>query len=262
MSTELEVKSSVFDQLRESYPQHAGDDYQKTFLPQIRFKAKAVLDDNDVVVTKAGTFVNVIRDEEKNADGKYEYTEEAIGTSLKDVSVVFERYRLSFYDAPDNSYISSPLFDDKDNEVVKLFGGGKEIASGTVKELQEPYMVEENGKRRSALKLQKVLYVVVDGVLHEMALSVGNGFAWSNFKRTCEVSLVKFTIDSKKTEYGGNKYNEMTFTVGDYLTEEEALANLKLIQDIKASIAAEKAYYGQVTATAPAMTALPDGDDF
>lgn len=262
MSTELEVKSDVFDQLRAAYPQHAGDDYQKTFLPQIRFKAKAVLDDDDKVITKAGTFVNVVRSEDKNADGKNEYVEDVIGTALKDVSVVYERYRLSFYDAGNNAYISSPLFDDKENEVVKLFGGGKEVASGTVKELQAPYMVEDNGKKKCTLKLQKVLYIVVDGVLHEMVLSVGNGFAWSNFKRTCEVSLIKFSIDSKKTEFGGNKYNEMVFTAGEYLTEEEALANLKLVQDIRQGIAAEKAYYGQVTATAPAMTALPDGDDF
>jgi hypothetical protein len=262
MNNELEVKSSVFDQLRASYPQHAEDNYQKNYLPQIRFKAKAVLDDNDVVVTKAGTFVNVVRSEDKNAEGKNEYVEEVIGSKLENVSNVFERYKLSFYDGVNNTYVASPLFDDKEQEVVKLFSGGKEIASGTAKELQELYMVEKDGKKKSELKLHKVLYIVVDGVLHEMALSVGNGYAWAEFKRNCQVALIKFTIDSKKTEFGGNKYNEMVFTAGEYLTEEEALANLKLIQDIKTGIAAEKAYFGQVTATAPAMTVIPVGDDF
>lgn len=260
MSKELEITGgSALDKLRASYPQHAEDNYVKNSLPQIRFKAKAVLDDDDKVVTKAGTFVSVVRSEEK-VDDKYEYTEEPIGTDIT-VDVLYERYKLNYYNAGDNAYVSSPVFDQKD-EVVKLFSGGKEIASGTVAELQGQYLVEKDGKKKSELQLLKVLYVLYNDEVHEMTLSLGNGFSWRKYKQETMVPLVHTKITSKKTEHGGNKYNAMTFTAGEYLTEEEAVRNLEVVEDIKKGIKEEKAFYGQATAEQQAMTALPDGEDF
>jgi len=260
MSKEIQIAGgSALEALKASYPQHAEDNYVKNNLPQIRFKAKAVLDDEDKVVTKAGTFVTVARSEEK-VDDKYEYTEVPVGTDLV-VDVLYERYKLNFYNSSDNAYVSSPVFDSKD-EVVKLFSGGKEIASGTVAELQAPYMVEKDGKKKSELQLLKVLYVLYNGAVHEMTLSFSNGFIFRKYKQETMVPVVHTKISSKKTEHGGNKYNEMVFTAGDYLTEEEAVKNLEIVENIKKGIADEKAYYGQVAIEQQAMTALPSGDDF
>jgi hypothetical protein len=261
MSKELEIAGgSAIDKLRASYPQHAEDNYTKNVLPQIRFKAKAVLDDDDKVVTKAGTFVRVVRSEEKNADDKYEYTETPIGTDIT-VDVLYERYKLNYYNAGDNTYVSSPVFDQKE-EITKLFSSGKEIASGTVAELQGQYLVEKDGKKKSELQLLKVLYVLYEGEVHEMTLSLGNGFAWRKYKQETMVPLVHTKIASKKTEHGGNKYNAMTFTAGEYLTEEEAKNNLEIVEDIKKGIEEEKAFFGQQVVEQQAMTALPEGDDF
>lgn len=260
MSQELEIAGgSALDKLQASYPQHTEDNYVKNNLPQIRFKAKAVLDDDDKVVTKAGAFVSVVRSGEK-VDDKYEYTESVIGTDIT-VDVLYERYKLNYYNAGDNAYVSSPVFDQKD-EVVKLFSGGKEIASGTVAELQAQYLVEKDGKKKSDLQLLKVLYVLMNDEVHEMTLSLGNGYAWRKYKQETMVPLVHTKITSKKTEHGGNKYNAMTFTAGEYLTEEEAVRNLAVVEDIQKGIKEEKAFYGQATAEQQAMTALPDGEDF
>jgi hypothetical protein len=261
MSKEIQIsEGSALEALKNAYPQHAEDDFIKTILPQIRFKAKAVLDDKEEkVVIKAGTFMLVTRSEEK-VDDKYEYIETPVGMDIT-VDVLFERYKLNYYNSSDNVYVSSPVFDSKE-EVVKLFSGGKEIASGHVAELQGQYMVEKDGKKRSALELLKVLYVLYKGEVHEMTLSLGNGFTYRKYKQENIVPVVHTKISSKKTEHGGNKYNAMTFTADGFLTEEEAQHNLALVQNIQKGIADEKAYYGQAVVEQQAMTALPSGDDF
>jgi hypothetical protein len=267
MSKELSIKEgSALDKLRNAYPQHAEDSYVKTILPQITFKAKAVLDDaGEKVVIKAGTFMLKVRSEEQK-DGKYEYTETALGDKVK-LNVLFERYRLSFYDSSNEAYVSSPIFDSKD-EIVKLFSNGKQIASGTVAELQAlpEYTVEEDGKKKCKLQLQKVLYVFHDGQVKEMAMSLGNGYVWRKFKQENVAVAIHIEISSEKTENGGNKYNQMVFKNAGWLSEEEAERNLALVEDIKKGIESEKAYYGQAQAPADSVTliptALPSGDDF
>ncbi len=268
MSKELDVikEGSALDKLRAAYPQHAEDSYIKTVLPQITFKAKAVLDDaGEKVMIKAGTFMSKLRSEEQK-DGKYEYTETEIGNKIT-INVLYERYRLSFYDAANEAYVSSPIFDSKE-EIVKLFSNGKQIASGTVAELQAlpEYLVEEDGKKKCKLQLQKVLYVFHDGQVKELTMSLGNGYVWRKFKQENVVVAINVEVGSEKTENGGNKYNQMTFKNTGWLTEEEAERNLALVQDIRKGIEAEKAYYGQAAATQGDMTAvptaLPSGDNF
>ncbi len=257
---------SALDKLRNAYPQHAEDSYVKTVLPQITFKAKAVLDESgEKVAIKAGTFMSKVRSEEQK-DGKYEYTETPLGTAIS-INVLYERYRLSFYDSSNEAYVSSPIFDSKE-EIIKLFSNGKQIASGTVAELQAlpEYIVEEDGKKKCKLQLQKVLYVFHEGSVKELTMSLGNGYAWRKFKQENIVPAIHIEIDSKKTENGGNKYNEMVFKNAGWLTEEEAQRNLALVENIRKGIEAEKAYYGQAQTPSESMTAiptaLPSGDDF
>ena len=257
---------SALDRLRNAYPQHAEDSYVKTVLPQITFKAKAVLDESgEKVAIKAGTFMGKVRSEDQK-DGKYEYTETPLGTSIN-INVLFERYKLSYYDSANEAYVSSPIFDSKE-EIIKLFSAGKLVASGTVAELQSlpEYIVEEDGKKKCKLQLQKVLYVFHDSVVKELTMSLGNGYAWRKFKQENIVPAIHIEVDSKKTENGGNKYNEMTFKNTGWLTEEEAQRNLNLVEDIKNGIKAEKEFYGQAQTPTESMTmiptALPSGDDF
>lgn len=266
MSQEIQItEGSALDKLRNAYPQHAEDNYVKNVLPQVTFKAKAVLDDpGEKVVIKAGTFMSKVRSEEQ-VDGKYEYTETEIGNKIS-VNVLYERYRLSYYDSANEAYVSSPVFDSKE-ELVKLFSNGKQVASGTVAELQAlpEYTVEEDGKKKCKLQLQKVLYVFHNGEVKELAMSLGNGYVWRKFKQDNIVPAIHIEINSEKTENGGNKYNQMVFKNAGWLTEEEAERNLAFVENIRKGIEAEKAYYGQST-TAESMTAiptaLPSGEDF
>lgn len=259
---------SALDALRQAYPQDAADNYEKTFIPQIRFRAKTVLDDDDKVVYKAGTFLKVTRSEEKNSEGKYDYTDTNLGQKITG-DIVYARYRLSMYDAGADTYVSTPIFDDKENEVIKLFSAGQEIASGTMKELQAMYKYEEDGKTKDRLKLQKVLYVMLDGELHEMAIGGGNIYSYGGYvrelsKQSLQPTLVHTEFNSEKTEYGGNKYNQMTFKNVGELTEEEAAANVDVVRDLIEGIKAEKAYYGtdMTGGASAAPEALPAGDDF
>lgn len=259
MSTEITIQEgSALDKLRNAYPQHAEDSYVKTVLPQITFKAKAVLDEaGEKVKIKAGTFMLKVRSEEQK-DGKYEYTETELGSKVT-LNVLYERYRLSYYDSANEEYVSSPVFDSKD-EVVKLFKGGKQYLTGTVADLQAlpEFTVEENGKQKCKLQLQKVLYVFFNDAVHEMALSLGNGYAWRTFKSDKVAAVLHIEISSEKTENGGNKYNQMTFKDAGYVTEEEAQRNLALIEDIRRGIDAEKAYYGQAPVAQEDMTVIPN----
>lgn len=265
MSKEITIKEgSALDKLRQAYPQHAEDSYVKNVLPQIRFKAKAVLDDaGEKVLHKAGTFMVV----KKEGEGETaEYVETPIGTKVT-LDVLYERYRLSYYDAGNNEYVSSPIFDSKE-EVVKLFKGGKQYASGTVDELQNlpEFVIEEDGKSKKKLQLQKVLYVLLDGVLHELTLSLGNGYVWRKFKQENIVPAIHTEITSVKNDSKpGNVYNEMVFKNAGWLSEEEAERNLALVEDIVKGIASEKAFYNQSTPSVsmtPITSALPSGDDF
>jgi len=265
MTEELATTApSALDALRQAYPQDAADSYEKKFLPQIRFRAKTVLDDDDKVVYKAGTFLKVTRSDEQ-VDGKYEYTDTNLGQKLTG-DVVYARYKLSMYDAGADTYVSTPIFDDKENEVIKLFSAGQEIASGTMKELQAMYKYEEDGKTKDRLKLQKVLYVIIDGELHEMAIGGGNIYSYGSYTRdltkaALSPTLVHTEFSSEKTEYGGNKYNQMTFKNVGELTEEEAVANVEVVRDLIEGIKAEKAYYGtDMTGGTTAPEALPEGD--
>jgi hypothetical protein len=260
------VDTSVLDELRALYPQDPGDSYEKTYIPEIRFKAKTVLDDNEKVVYKAGTFVIVNRSEEE-VDGKYDYTEVSLGNKLN-ANVIYSRYKLSMYDG--EKYIQTPIFDDKDNEIIKLFGGGQQVASGTMRELQALYQFQDaEGKTKTSLKLVKVLYVLVDGELRQLSLGGGNVYGYSNYlrelkKQNLTPSMVHTEFDSEKTEHGGNKYNQVTFKNTGLLTQEEALANLAATKELIEAIKAEKAFYGN-TPTLPASeatTVLPSGDDF
>jgi hypothetical protein len=263
---EIEVikEGSALDKLRQAYPQHAEDSYVKTILPQIRFKAKAVLDEaGEKVLHKAGTFMIVTKEGEGETA---EYVENPIGVKIN-VSVLYERYRLSYYDAGNNEYVSSPIFDNKD-EIVKLFKGSKQYASGTVAELQNlpEFIIEEDGKSKKKLQLQKVLYVFYNDAVHEMTLSLGNGYNWRKFKQENIVPAITTEITSVKNDSKpGNVYNEMVFKNAGWLTEEEAERNLALVENIVKGIEAEKAYYGQSTTPenmTAVPTALPSGDDF
>ena len=253
--------NSALDALRAAYPQDAADSYEKKFIPQLRFRAKTVLDDDDKVKHKAGTFLKIERSEEQNAEGKYDYTETDLGLKITG-DVIYARYRLSMYDAANDTYVSTPIFDDKNNEVVKLFSGGSEIASGTKDELQAMYKYEEDGKKKDKLKLQKVLYVLIDGVLHELALGTGNMYRYADYLRSLkplEPSLVHTEFTSEKTEYGGNKYNQLVFKNVGALTEEEAVANVEVVKDLIKGIQAEKAYYGtNMTGNVPPSTEVPE----
>ena len=265
MSKEIATKEmSALEALKASYPQDPGDSYEKTHLPQVRFKAKTVLDDDDKVVLKAGTYVIVTRSEEQ-VDGKYEYPETVLGAKFTG-DIIYSRYRLSFYDAANNAYVSSPIFDDKENEVVKLFTNGKQVASGTARELQAlpEYQMTVDDKVKTSLKMQKVLYVLIGGVLHEVVVGGGNVFGLGNYvrdltKEANSVASVHTEFSSEKAEYGGNKYNQMTFSKVAELSEEEAVANVAVLKDLLDGIKAEKAFYGNTPAATPA---LPEGDDF
>jgi hypothetical protein len=267
MSNELSTFTNPLDALKATYPQDAGDLYERKHLPQVRFKAKTVLDDNEKVVHKAGTFVTVRRSDEKVGD-TYDYIETPIGAKVTG-DIVYSRYQLSFYDSANNAYVSSPIFDDKEKEIVTLFKGKEKIASGTVAELQAlpQFQVVKEDKTTTALKLNKVLYVLIDGVLHEMSMGGGNIYAYGTYTRELKKvdqtpTSVHTEFNSEKTEHGGNKYNQMVFTNTAELTIEEATKNVEVLKDLLEGITAEKAYYGTKFAGDSAPAIAPAGDDF
>src|SRR3990167_796081 len=128
--------------LREAYPQEQT--FQRILLPRITFLSQDKTEGkgkNLTVVGEAGTFFT----EKPVSDG--EWVKEEIGKEIE-LNIIFHRRQLRFWDAKNESYINSPIYDTEE-EIVPLFQEKQEIDRGTQKELQAKYPPKE-GRKTSA----------------------------------------------------------------------------------------------------------------
>lgn len=210
--------------------------FTKTYLPRIVFNAKTKLDENENVLRKAGTFII----QRKKGE---EWEEEVIGTELE-ANFIFHRRQLRYYDEKAEQYISSPVYgpDNIDTEIIPLFQDRHKIDEGTEKELQAKYPPKE-GRKTSSLEDERVLFVLYKGGLFNLSVKGGSKWAFMKFARDVMVAGHLVQVTSEDMEKGSNKWKQMKFSSVRPVTEEEAREILSRVQEIKAAIAAEKAYY-------------------
>jgi hypothetical protein len=263
---------ALLAQLTAAYPQEAG--VNRLLLPRLTFKSQDVMEGTGKakkVVIEAGTFFTEKMTDDKDESGKNVWEKEELGLNIEGF-IVYRRKQLRFYDEPNDTFYSTPVYDDV-NDVLPLFKGKDKHATGTTADLKALFeYVNEEGKTRSKLEDNVVLYILYAGELYQMGLRGSSMYSFKDYERKASpsVSAVLTHFNSQPQEKGSISWNQMTFTALRTVNTDEAHAILAHQADIKHHIELERAFYAQQNAvpTATGATletganaALPAGDD-
>lgn len=238
--------------LREQYPTEAT--FNRVLLPRLAFTSQDVTEGKGKatkVVIEAGTFAleTPEKDEDGNAvkdeDGKFNWEREELGNTLEAI-ILYQRKQLKYFDESTEMYTSSPVYDDE-NEVLPLFCDKKEVGRGTPKELKAEYQfTNEEGKVRSKLEDNRILYVLIKGEVYQLNLRGTSMFAFFQYIRKVNPdtpNTVVTTFASESKEKGKIAWNQMTFEKVRDVSADEADDILEKVQDIKKGISDEKGFY-------------------
>ncbi len=208
--------------LNEAFPTVESN---RVILPRMGMLSKDITEESGTgrnkkikVIEASGTFFTEV------VDGD-EVKKEFIEGAEQDFIIVFHRKQLKYFDKGLEKFISSPIFDN-DEQIVPLYLDKRVIAKGTKAELQAKYpAISQKGKPTSDLKEYKILYVVYEGVLYQMNISITSGWAFSkyagSFKDNTSPATVITSIGSEEETNGSNTYSKMTFTKGRTINGEE-----------------------------------------
>lgn len=239
--------------LRNEFPVDPG--YDRILLPRLGFKSQDVYEGKGKekkVVIEAGTFIEERETEELDEEGKKVWSKEEIGTEVEGV-IIFQRKQLRHYDEKTGTFTSSPVYDEPD-EVVPLFQNRSEVHRGTPEELKKHYeYTDDNGKNKSALEENRILYILVggvDGELMQLNLRGSSLYSFLSYSRKVTPPAVLTHMSSEAMKKGSIEWNKMVFEVAKPLTDAEVRTVLEKIAELKGSIAAEKSFYqGQGSST-------------
>jgi hypothetical protein len=194
------------------------------------------------VVEAAGTFYTEKDEGAVNEEtGKKVWTKKFIGDSAE-VVIAFHRKQLRFYDQGLNKFISSPIYDDKE-QVLPLYLDKRVIARGTPAELQARYpKLSAKGKPSSNLKEETILYVIYDGELHQCNLSQSSKWSFSDYRRKLNPSTVVTELGSAEETNGSNTYRKMTFTSKGLIDPETAEVVIESQVTLKDQVTSDAQY--------------------
>lgn len=250
----VQPSDASMNALRNSFPQDPG--FTRVMLPRITFKSQDVTEGKGKamkVVTEAGTFI-----EERETDDTDETTQKKIwektelGSEIEG-TIIFQRKQLRYFDESTEEFTSSPIFDEE-NEVIPLFCNKAEVAKGTPAELKKNYeFTGTDGKVRSKLEENRILYVLREAKkgeseLFQLNLRGSSMYSFLTYARKVLVPSVVTTMNSEAKEKGTIAWNQMTFTVARQLNQDEIDNVLIQISELQQSIAAEKNFFGKQAA--------------
>jgi hypothetical protein len=193
------------------------------------------------ILAEAGTFYTENQTDEEDENGKRIWAKTDIGTSIEGV-ILYQRKQLSYYDEATEEYTSSPVYD-TDEEIVPLWCNKKEIARGTPKELKAMYEYVADGKTKSKLKDNRILYVEYNGEVYQMNLHGSSMYSFLTYSRSLLAPSVVTAMSSEAKEKGTIAWNQMSFSPVRKLTQQEAMDVLAKVQDIRMTVAMEKDQY-------------------
>lgn len=194
------------------------------------------------IVTEAGTFFTERPTAKVDpTTGKPEWHKEQIGSTFTGI-IVFKRKQLKYYDQSTESFVSSSVYDE-DDEVIPLFKDGKEIARGTPKELQAEYEYIKDGKTRTNLEENRILYVLYNDDLYQLNLRSTSMFSYMAYARNVTPPTVVTAFDSEHQKSGQNEWNKITFKVVNEIDAEQASTVLAKSREIRDAIAQQKAFF-------------------
>lgn len=233
--------------LQQATPTEVG--FTRAILPRLGMFSQDVTEGKGKamkVVTEAGTFFLEYQTEEVDEEtGKKLWAKDEIGDTVE-LIIPYFRKQLRHYNEDTKVYTSSPVYDGENDEVV-LFRNKKEIARGTPQQLRSlPEFTEmKDGKKKSTLEENRVLYVLYKGEMHQMNIRGSSMWAFSKFTKSLGAPLPTFllTVSSEAMENGAINWNQMTFTVKRSLTAEETAEVIDHVKAIQEGIQEEKAYF-------------------
>lgn len=195
------------------------------------------------VTVEAGTFFAERQTDELNAETKKKIWDKTdLGDSIEGI-IIFKRKQLKLYDEATETFTSSPIYDSND-EVVKLYCDKKEVARGTPDELKAKYQyTDKDGKTKSKLEENYILYVIFEGDLYQMNLRGSSMYSFMTYMRANNPASTVTLMSSEAKEKGSINWNQMTFTPVRKLDQDEAELALKMVKDIQFMIASEKAQF-------------------
>ena len=244
----------VANALAQGFPQDLG--FTRINLPRLAMVSQDKTSGRGksmVVEQEAGTFLKEYQTEELGDNGKPLWAKDEIGSEIEG-TIVFQRRQLKYYDSATEKFTSSTIYDSND-DIIPLFSSGEEVARGTAVELKAKYefVDSKDGKTKSKLEDNKVLYVLYDGELHQMALRGSSMYACKTFLKSVPnptIFLTKFSSEAKSK--GTIDWNQMTFVNVRSLDSKEAQIVLEKQTELREGVAQEKAYFaGQQSS--PAM---------
>jgi len=251
-----------------------ADTYNKTTFPKITFKSQTVLDDDENVVIKAGTFFTEKPTDEEDEDGKKIWEKKELGKSL-DGHIIYHRTKLSFWNDEEQAFYSTPMYD-LATDIVPLFKSGEFVADGTPDALKAmyridiPYKDKKTGEDKtfpgSLLREARVLYVLLNGELFELTVTGTSMRSFENYRKKFAVPATITTFNSTKEEKGSTKWNCMSFKATRNPSQEEAELALATQKELVEAIENEKEFYAakrvaNTDTTTPAPAELPAGEE-
>lgn len=234
--------------LKEQFPTEQG--FQRVALPRLGMysqdqtegKGKAMK-----VTIEAGTFYVEKKSEEADEEGKFSFVKEEIGSEIQ-ATVVFQRKQLSMYDEETELFTSSPIYDN-DEDVIPLWCAKAEVARATPKELKAMYpgpKADKKGNPTSLLKEKKILYVLYEGELYEMAVGGTSMYSFMGYARKTTPPAVLTRFNSEYNENGSISWNKMVFDTVRPLNADEIGEVIEYVKALKASVIAEKEYFSNL----------------
>jgi hypothetical protein len=251
MSKNKEVKVLTPEQLEvlnSSYP--VADESSKQSYPRFGMLAKDITEESGTgknkkitVVEAAGTFYTEKDEGEVNEEtGKKVWTKTFIEES-PEVVIAFHRKQLRYYDQGLDKFISSPIYDDKE-QILPLYLDKRVIARGTPAELQAKYpKMTVKGKPGSNLKEETILYVLYKGELYQSNLSQSSKWSFLDYRRKLNPSTVVTQLGSVEETNGSNTYSKMTFTSKGLIAPEVAEVVIESQTTLKSQVESDAQYF-------------------
>jgi len=233
--------------LRQNFPQEQG--FTRALLPRLGMKSQDVTDGKGKamkVITEAGTFYTELQSDEEDINGKKIWEKVELGTEIEGI-IIYQRKALRCYDESTETYTSSPIFDTAE-DVVPLFCNKAEVARGTMAELKArpEFQYVKDGKTRSKLEDNKILYVLYDGQIYQMTLRGSSMYSYLTYVKTQNPSICITKFSSEAKEKGQIAWNQMSFNKVRDLSQEEAEDVIAKQQEIISGINQEKAYFASL----------------
>lgn len=241
------ASAQALAELKQSFPAEVG--FTRKMLPRLGMISQDVTEGKGKtlkVVTEAGTFFIDKEGEEEDENGKKVWERTEIGAEIE-ATILYQRKQLRMYDETTETYTSSAVYDTED-EIIPLFYNKAEIARGTPAELKarEEYVFERDGKKKSKLEDNRILYVLYDGEIYQMNLRGTSMYSYMTFARKVLPPSLLVIFSSEPKDKGNISWNQMTFTEVRVLNQEELNTVLEKTADIKEGITEEKSFYASL----------------